>query len=355
MNFGQPRWLAQAALLATLTVSPLTLFAQESATEADLDSVKVYLLEKTAELSEATGALLIPATEYLALAEAAGFDYAAITENEDAIAALNEAREAWIVASPLYEQMEGIVAGVPTLAQYDVNLDAGVSGEEDPENGVTYDLTLADGRTIARPGNAFGVLESTLWGTRPDYSTGVEAEINGDADDSFGDVLPDAYVLAAGATALDTLARDLATDAGAWQPTETDAFTALVVMVPTMSEYFGSWKDSRFVSGEESESADFNVISRLSDIQDILGGLQVVYDGVSPLVASVDTAQERQIRENLLDLQAYVGDLYTQEQDGTRYTPEQADFFGSEAQDRAQTITGQIAQVAALLEIELPE
>jgi hypothetical protein len=37
------------------------------------------------------------------------------------------------------------------------------------------------------------------------------------------------------------------------------------------------------------------------------------------------------------------------------FTPEEADVFGSEAQDRAQAITGQIAQVAALLSVELPE
>ena len=29
-------------------------------------------------------------------------------------------------ANPAYEEMEGIVAGVPRLAQYDVDIDAGV-------------------------------------------------------------------------------------------------------------------------------------------------------------------------------------------------------------------------------------
>lgn len=343
--------LAAFALSALALSAPLT--AQTAA--ADLDSVKTYLLDRTAELQLATEALAETAAAYFALAEAADFDYAALAEDPAVLAAVNAAREAWIVASPLYEQMEGIVAGVPVLAEYDVILDAGVSGAEDPDNGVMFDLELADGRVFERPGNLFGVLESTLWGTREQYTTGTPAELNGDPDDAFGDLLPDAHVLAAAADLMNAYAADLATDALAWEPTETDAFTALVVMVPTMSEYFGSWKESRFVTGDASESADFNIISRLSDIQDILGGLQVVYEGVSPLVADADAASEALIRSNLNALRAYVGTLRERELAGTRFTPEQADVFGSQAQDQAQTITGQIAQIAALLAIELPE
>ncbi|MBE2182161.1 MAG: EfeM/EfeO family lipoprotein, partial [Anaerolineae bacterium] len=52
-------------------------------------------------------------------------------------------------------------------------------------------------------------------------------------------------------------------------------------------------------------------------------------------------------------LHAYVADLYSSEQDGRVFTAEEADFYGSEAQDRADNITGQIAQAAALLNIEL--
>ena len=44
-------------------------------------------------------------------------------------------------------------------------------------------------------------------------------------------------------------------------------------MVPTMSEYFGQWKVSRFVLGNRAKGNAFNVVSRLSDIGDILGGL----------------------------------------------------------------------------------
>jgi hypothetical protein len=97
------------------------------------------------------------------------------------------------------------------------------------------------------------------------------------------------------------------------------------------------------------------VISRLSDIQDILGSLQVIYDGVSPLVESANAEQHEQISQGLTDLKAYVADLYEQELDGRQFTAEEADFYGSEAQDRATAITGQVAQAAALLNIELAE
>ena len=53
--------------------------------------------------------------------------------------------------------------------------------------------------------------------------------------------------MAAAAGALKKYADELQADGQAWKPTASDAFTALVVMVPTMSEYFGQWKESRFV------------------------------------------------------------------------------------------------------------
>jgi hypothetical protein len=342
-------FLVVAALLALPLMS---VGAQEA---ADLDAIKDYLLEKTAELQDSTATLVELAQQYYDLAEAADFDYEALAENPEAAQLLLAAREAWILASPQYEQMEGIVAGVPSLAEYDVIIDAGASGEEDPEEGVNFDLTLLDGRVLERPGNLMGVTEATLWGTHEDYSSNVWVDLDENGEQDFAELLPDAIVLLAGIETLNQYANELAESAEAWEPAESDAFTALVVMVPTMSEYFGSWKESRFVAGDDATRTDFVAISRLSDIQDILSGLQIVYDGVSPRVAEAGAEYEPQIREGLDDLYNYVADLYAQEQEGRVFTAEEADLFGSEAQDRAQEITGQIAQVAALLGIELAE
>jgi hypothetical protein len=143
--------------------------------------------------------------------------------------------------------------------------------------------------------------------------------------------------------------------AASWEPTPTDVFTALVMNVPTMSDFFNSWKTSRFVMGDQATHNDFAVISRLSDINDNVGSWQVMWDGLSPFVLEHDASRNVQIANGLDDLQAYVDDLFTQEKGGRRFTPEEADLFSSEAQDRATAIVGQIAQIAGELNIQLPQ
>lgn len=332
----------------TTTASPQT----------DLTGIKHYLTEKTEALGQTAATLRDLGDRYYALAETANFDYTALwqTNADETKTTILAAREAWVTASPLYEQMEGIVAGTPTLAEFDVILDAGASGIDDAENAVPFDLTLPDGRVLPKPGNLFGVLESTLWGTFADYAApAVRPDFDGNGAVNFGEALPDANVFKAAADALDKYVTELTTAAQAWQPTEADAFSALVVMVPTMNEYFGSWRDSRFVAGEASTQRDFVAISRLADIQDILGGLEVVYAEVQPLVESVDTAQAEQIAADLHHLKTFVADIYSQESAGKRFSPEEADLLGAEAQNRATAITGQISQVAAQLNIDIEE
>ena len=333
---------------------------EQSPTEASLanfSAIQSYLLGKTAELTAETAALEEAAQSYYDLAGSAGFDYQLLWQEHQAevSATLAQARQNWIAASPLYEQVEGIVAGTPSLADYDVILDAGASAEEDPENAVPFDLTLADGRVLAQPGNLFGVTEATLWGTEPAYSSGVQADLDGDGEIAFSDLLPEANVLLAAAQTLNQYAEELDAASAAWQPSESDAFTALVVMVPTMSEYFNSWKNSRFVLGDESTQRDFVVISRLADIQDILSSLQVVYAGIEPLAVSTDADLAAQVEQGMTELKAYVADVYTQEQDGKTFTPEEADLLGAEAQERATAIAGDVSQLAALLNIPIAE
>mgnify|MGYP001063024275 CR=1 FL=1 len=346
--------LALAACTQSPSAPPPT---PTAAATSDLDGIKEYLLGQTRVLTAAAAELQAPSDRYYALAKETSFDYEALwaMRRQEVIAAIEAARAAWIKASPIYEKMEGIVAGTPSLAQFDVDLDAGAAGAEDPDNAVSFDLTLPDGRTLPKPGNLFGVTESALWGTEPAFASGVAADWNGNGAIEFGETLPDANVLKASADVLAQMANDLHAAAAVWTPTESDAFTALVVMVPTMSEYFASWRDSRFVLGDASTQRDFNVISRLADIQDILGGLEVVYAQVRPRVESVDRAQAEQIAAGLRDLKAFVADIYAQEQNGRRFTPEEADTLGAEAQNRATAITGQITQVAGLLGVKIVE
>jgi hypothetical protein len=191
-----------------------------------------------------------------------------------------------------------------------------------------------------------------LWGTLPAY-VGAKADLDGDGRLEFGEVVPEANVFKAAADAFVLYARKLDRDARAWKPTPSDAFTAVVVMVPTMSEYFGQWKTSRFVLGDKASSDAFNVVSRLSDIGDILGGLRVIYTGIRPAISDVDPAQAAQTKRELDSLWSYVGRLKTQERSGKRFTPEQADVLGRDAQERATAIAGQVTQAAARLKVKI--
>jgi hypothetical protein len=346
-------WLVIALLaLSGCQAQPAAPAAPEAAPE--LGEIKQYLLDRSQALHDATAALKTHSDRYYALAEANAFNYEQLwtTQRAPVIDTLQQARAAWMAASPLYEQMEGIVAGTPRLAEYDVILDAG--GAAGAENAVPFDLTLPDGRVLPKPGNLFGVTESALWGTEPAYViAGVAADLDGDGVVSLGEALPDASVLKAAVDALDSYAAALKTSAEAWQPSLTDAFTALVVMTPTMGEYFASWRDSRFVSGAASTQRDFVAISRLADILDILSGLQVVYTQVQPLARAVDAEQAAAVAGNLAALRSFVAEIHQQEQAGRRFTPEEADIYGAEAQNRATAITGQISQLAAQLAVEV--
>jgi hypothetical protein len=323
-----------------------------------LAPTKTYLLKHTSQLRGLTTRFQHEANRYLALAKASDFDYAALWASERASIQpiLKRAKAQWIEGNPYYERVEGVVAGTPSLAVYDVILDAGSSAKEDPASAVPFDLKLADGRVLKKPGNLFNLTEGMLWGTLPQYTAkGVKADLDGDGKLEFGEALPDAAVFKAAADAFVLYAGKLDRSSRAWKPTASDAFTAVVVMVPTMSEYFGQWKVSRFVLGNRAQGDSFNVVSRLSDIGDILGGLRVIYAGIQPAIANVDQQQAAQTKRELDSLWSFVSKLRRQEASGRRFTPEQADSLGRTAQGRATAIAGQVTQAAARLKVKIAQ
>jgi hypothetical protein len=322
---------------------------------ADLGAIKDYLLEHTAALNEQAAALATQAEAYHAAADAAEFDYARLLrEQRDEVAGMVEQMQATFrEANPAYEEMEGVVAGVPELADFDVIIDAG-GDKSDPENAVPFSIKTPAGRTFEQPGNFMFLTETALWGTEPRFAArGVKPDLNGDGRVEFGEALPDADFLVA--TARDFAANTQELDAAAreWTPTPQDAFTALVVMTPTMSEYFEAWKNSRFVSGAKAQETAFVAASRLQDIADILGGLVLVYDNVQPAVADADPEQARQTGTELRELHEFAARLRDEEAGGKRFTARDADTLGSDAQDRAEAIAGQVSQAAGQLGITL--
>jgi hypothetical protein len=280
-----------------------------------------------------------------------------MAENGDEVAdLLSDSQEAFVKANPDYEEMEGIVAGVPRLAQYDVDIDAG-SDASDPESAVSFTLETPQGETLKQPGNLFLLTESALYGTssNPDLLADVKQDADGDGKVELGEGIPNADTYVATLREFKEQATALKTDADAFEPTPSDAFTAITIMTPTMSEYFEAWKNSSFIAGKDATEEGFVATSRLSDIADILEGIVLTYDQIEPAIAAEDRAQAEQTGQQLDQLLAFVEDIRDREADGEKFTGEDADTLGSEAQSRAEEIAGQVTQAAQRLGVEIQD
>lgn len=321
----------------------------------DYRAIQDYLFDHTELLVQNTATIQRDAEAYHALAEAADFDYARLLrERRPEVARLvRRLQTDFHAANPSYEEMEGVVAGVPELADFDVSIDAG-GDASDPENAVPFSVETPAGRTFRQPGNFNFLVETSVYGTEPRFQAkGVRPDLDGDGTVEFGEAVPDADFLVATAREFATTARELDAAAREWEPAPEDVFTALVVMTPTMSEYFESWKNSRFVAGDRATEKAFVTSSRLGDISDILGGLVLVYDSVQPTITDVDADQAQQTGRSLKQLHRFAQRLENEEADGRRFTAGDADTLGGDAQDRAEAIAGQISQAAGQLNITL--
>ncbi len=342
--------------------APTTDAASEEspAAVADLAAVKAYAVDQASRMKEATVAFRAGAEKYhAAIAQIKAdhpdenpYEYLWANHPEAAKALLEQMRADWFEASTHYELNEGIIAGVPALAFYDGWIDAGAPTAEDPE-GIAWTLKLANGTTLEGPGNFFhNLTEPTLYGTVDEY-VGLPVDLNNDGSLGVGEALPEAEILLASAQGLDIATTQMQAAVDAWEPTLEDAFMAMVTMTPTMNEYFEQWKLSAFIAGNDFEMTGFIATSRLFDITGILNGLDLTYDKVRPVVGNVDPELDAQIDAAYADLVTYVNDLYEKEKAGTQFTAEEADAFGTEAQDKATAIAALIAQAAQKANIAL--
>ena len=354
----------------TLPPAPQTMDTADTATEAgameavvdvDLDAVKAYALENAAQMQVATIALAELAQSYYDRVQQVRqthpdedpYERLWADHQEEIQELVVQARDLWLQASTYYELDEGIVAGVPSLAYYDVWIDAGPSAAEAADEALEWQLELPDGRVLDSPGNFFhNLLEPTLWGTNPAF-TGLRVDMDGDDAISVGEALPEATIFLGAAQGLNEATIEMQTAIEEWEPTLEDALTALVTMIPTMNEYFEQWKESVYVTGSDSAQESFIAVSRLLDIKGILAGLSFTYDNIAILVTTTDPQLDQQIRSDFDVLIAYVDDLYAQEQEGVQFSPEEADLFGTEAQDLATALAALVAQAASELDISI--
>jgi len=99
-----------------------------AAAAADLGAIKAFLTDHTAQLVGDTAAIREDAEAYHRLAEGAGSDYGRLLEENRAEVAsfVKRAQEGFRAANPSYEEMEGVVTGVPELADFEPPYWAGV-------------------------------------------------------------------------------------------------------------------------------------------------------------------------------------------------------------------------------------
>lgn len=338
------RTLLTTAVAASLFAVPA--LAATGGEQQGLEEVKQFTLTHNAQLIDKASELLDAVETYAEVIAAHDGDYAAAWQAEGSTlaATIQGIREVWLDTSNEYEAIEGIVAGIPETAKYDLILDAGNPGAAN-EDVAEYDLTLPGGSVIERPGNLFhGITEPMFWGTEPEHVM-LDADLDGNGTITRGEVLFDAN-LALGATqAIVYWSRELEQDMSAWVPNRDDAFTAVVTMTPTVGDYFGEWKESQFIDGEIGA---FAAQSRLVDVQGIMGGCRKMYfEAISPVVAGSDAALDASIRHGFEDLLQLVEETYQREQTGERFTAEEADALGNDAQDIADRIVAMVLQAAA--------
>ncbi|MEH7828796.1 imelysin family protein [Gemmobacter denitrificans] len=344
--------MTKSASLAAAVLALLPTAVLADAESDGLAEVKAFTLEHTARLEADTAALQNAVDAYAAILAAHQGDYAAALAAEGpALAeAIKAIRAAWLVASNDYETIEGIVAGVPSTALFDLILDAGNPGTE-AEDVADYDLVLPDGTVLHQPGSLFHSLSEPLfWGTDPAHLI-VAGDVDGDGAASPGEGLFDVNLAQGVATGLVKWSGELDVAMMAWEPNRNDAFAAVVTMTPTVGDYFGEWKESQFINGKIGA---FVAQSRLVDVSGIMGGCKRMYfSAVSPVVAAGDPEMDATIRAAFDELLALVEETRTREAAGTAFGAEEADALGSEAQDMADRIVAMVLQAAARHDVKL--
>ena len=239
-----------------------------------------------------------------------------------------------------YETVEGIVAGVPSLADYDIYLDAGVPASEGPQDVAPVVLELEGGGKIDREGSLFTfIIEPALWGGSEKWSVAVDG----------GRRLPKPEVLTAAAKDVDAKIGSLLKDAQAWNASVSDCFGAMIVMTPTLSDYFEDWKESRYAA---DKSGRFQAVSRVSDMRGIMGSCQVMYEAVNPSVARKDKALAKSVTMGFKEIMAFLDVIESREKSG-QIKGAEIDELATQAKEKTDKLVPQIEQSAAVSGVKI--
>lgn len=311
--------------------------------EETASSAKSYLLQKLEKMTTASEDFVKNSEGYSALvAEHGGSVEAAYKADpkqmEKLVAKLQDDYKA--MDSFGYETVEGIVAGVPSLADYDIYLDAGVPASEGPE-GVAPVVLLVNGEKIDKQGSLFTyIIEPMLWSGDKRWVVSV---------DSGKKSLPRPEVLSAAAKDVNKKLGELLADAKSWNASISDCFGAMVVMTPTLSDYFEDWKESRY---SKEKSGRFQAVSRVSDMRGIMGSCQVMYEAVEKKVAEKDKSLAKSVDSGFKGIMAFLDKIDAREKEGEIKGAE-IDELATQAKEKTDKLVPQIQQSAAVIGVKV--
>jgi hypothetical protein len=243
--------------------------------------------------------------------------------------------------------MEGIVAGVPELIKYDIELDSGVPMKGAGVQDLVADIRLVTpDETIDRDGSLNNFLiEPTVYGTNPRFVAATNVTLPGYS----GPVnLPKPGLLVALADyAVDGYAR-LDRDARKWQPSDRTLFQAMFNMTPTLSGYFDDWKESKKYGG--SLGGRFVAVSRVSDMRGIMASTRLNWVSMQPKVTAKDPALSEQISKGYDQVMHFIDTIDAR--DAKRPLAVQTiDALGAQAKERADRLTVEVGQAALGLDV----
>jgi hypothetical protein len=313
------------------------------------DGVKAYLLMVVDSSSQGATDLKKIAVAYDQLVTAhGGAVQAAQAEPQKMADLIHDMRDAYErIDSYGYEYMEGIVAGVPSLMKYDIELDSGVPQKGAQLSDTVADITIksADHDSIKEGSLNNFLIEPTVFGTNPPFVAGT-ASLPG--FDKPVNLPKPKWLMAIADYAIGGYAR-LKTDSIAWQPTDKDCFHVLVNMTPTLADYFDDWKESRKYGA--ASGGRFVAVSRVSDMRGIMKSTRLTWlavhdevDGKNPkLAATISDGYDRVL--------TFI-DRIDERNEAKPLNIEMIDKLGTQAKERADKLTVQASESATLMGID---
>ncbi len=335
------RYLFALPLVLVLSAS---VFSSRGQAEETAAGVKSYLLKSLEQVNAASEDFVKNSEAYSALVAANGGSvevaYKADPKKIDQlIAKMQENYKA--MDSFGYETVEGIVAGVPSMADYDIYLDAGVPASEGPDDVAQVVLDLGNGQKIDKQGALFTyIIEPMLWGGDKRWVVPV---------DGGKKLLPRPEVLTAAAKDVNKKLGELFADAKAWNASVSDCFGAMVVMTPTLSDYFEDWKESRY---SKEKSGRFQAVSRVSDMRGIMGSCQVMYEAVEKQVAEKDKSLAKSVDTGFKGIMGFLDKIEKREKQGEIKGAE-IDELATQAKEKTDKLVPQIEQSAAVVGVKI--